>query len=152
MREPLDSHRSQANEPVIPRCQCTNSCRLPLRNAFHEDILAKQAALYAKFAVCTGSSHPCRITTTTSQLLAQLPGCVAFDDHTVASSLTERMDWQIRNTNMKQPLSHLRAPPLDPKQVDAGHRTRPVICKGPPACRVYRPHRPITCRPPRRDD
>lgn len=42
-----------------------------------------------------------------------------FEGHTVASLLTERMEWRIRNNGMKVPLAKSKEIPLDPKWVKA---------------------------------
>lgn len=42
-----------------------------------------------------------------------------FEGHTIASLLTEKMEWQIRNTGLKLPLSHSPEPVLDPKYIEA---------------------------------
>jgi hypothetical protein len=42
-----------------------------------------------------------------------------FEGHTIASLLTDKMEWQIRNTGLRLPLAHLPEPSLDPKYVEA---------------------------------
>lgn len=42
-----------------------------------------------------------------------------FEGHTVASLLTEKMEWRIRNNGMKVPLAKSKEIPLDPKWVKA---------------------------------
>jgi hypothetical protein len=42
-----------------------------------------------------------------------------FMGHTIASLLTERREWEIRNWNLKMPLAKLPEPQLDPKYVEA---------------------------------
>ena len=42
-----------------------------------------------------------------------------FEGHTVASLLTDKIEWQIRNWNLKIPLSHSRPHELDPRFVEA---------------------------------
>ncbi|WP_321967822.1 DUF1329 domain-containing protein [Burkholderia cepacia] len=42
-----------------------------------------------------------------------------FEGHTIATLVTEKMEWQIRNTGLKLTLAHLPEPTLDPKYVEA---------------------------------
>ena len=42
-----------------------------------------------------------------------------FDGHTIASLLTEKLEWQIRNTGLKIPLGHAKPVQLDPKYLEA---------------------------------
>ncbi len=42
-----------------------------------------------------------------------------FDGHTIASLLTDKLEWQIRNTGLKIPLGHAKPVQLDPKYIDA---------------------------------
>ncbi|MGN5478395.1 DUF1329 domain-containing protein [Cupriavidus basilensis] len=42
-----------------------------------------------------------------------------FDGHTIASLLTDRLEWQIRNTGLKIPLGHAKPVQLDPKYIEA---------------------------------
>ncbi|UDM49995.1 DUF1329 domain-containing protein [Cupriavidus sp. MP-37] len=42
-----------------------------------------------------------------------------FDGHTIASLLTEKLEWQIRNTGLKIPLAHAKPVQLDPKYLEA---------------------------------
>lgn len=42
-----------------------------------------------------------------------------FEGHTIASLLTEKVEWQIRNWNLKIPLDHADPVELDPRYIDA---------------------------------
>lgn len=42
-----------------------------------------------------------------------------FDGHTIASLLTDKLEWQIRNTGLKIPLGHAKPVQLDPKYIEA---------------------------------
>lgn len=42
-----------------------------------------------------------------------------FDGHTIASLLTDKVEWQIRNWNLKIPLSHANPVQLDPRYSEA---------------------------------
>src|SRR2546427_5436623 len=42
-----------------------------------------------------------------------------FDGHTIASLLTEKVEWQIRNWNLKIPLGHAKPIQLDPRYTAA---------------------------------
>lgn len=42
-----------------------------------------------------------------------------FQGHTIASLLTEKLEWQIRNWNLKLPLSHAKPVALDPRYLEA---------------------------------
>jgi hypothetical protein len=42
-----------------------------------------------------------------------------FEGHTIASLLTDKLEWQIRNWNLKIPLSHSKPVALDPRYADA---------------------------------
>jgi len=42
-----------------------------------------------------------------------------FEGHTIASLLTEKIEWQIRNWNLKIPLGHAKPSELDPRYIEA---------------------------------
>src|SRR6266850_1986820 len=42
-----------------------------------------------------------------------------FEGHTIASMLTEKIEWQIRNWNLKIPLGHAKPSELDPRYGEA---------------------------------
>src|SRR5882762_9173481 len=42
-----------------------------------------------------------------------------FEGHTIASLLTDKIEWQIKNWNLKIPLGHSKPQELDPRFVEA---------------------------------
>lgn len=59
-----------------------------------------------------------------------------FDGHTIASLLTERMEWRIRNNGWKLPLAKSKEIPLDPKWIKASEANAGKTTINTESCRI----------------
>src|SRR5690606_41752763 len=59
-----------------------------------------------------------------------------FEGHTIASLLTEKLEWRIRNNGMQMPLAASKEVPLDPRWVEASKANAGKTSINKEACRV----------------
>jgi len=104
------------------------------RHALRTPLLAALVAASGAVGIANAAEVPAG-TVITAANIDQLKNDT-FEGHTIASLLTEKLEWRIRTSGMKMPLVASREVPLDPRWVQASQANAGKTSINKEACRV----------------
>src|SRR5690606_26470877 len=104
------------------------------RHTLRTPLLAGLIAASATLGIAKAAEVPAG-TVITAANIDQLKG-QTFEGHAIASLLTEKLEWRIRNNGMQMPLAASKEVPLDPRWVEASKANAGKTSINKEACRV----------------
>ncbi|RRV14718.1 DUF1329 domain-containing protein [Pseudomonas saudiphocaensis] len=104
------------------------------RHTLRTPLLAGVIAASATLGIANAAEVPAG-TVITAANIDQLKS-QTFEGHTIASLLTEKLEWRIRNNGMQMPLAASKEVPLDPRWVEASKANAGKTSINKEACRV----------------
>ncbi|HEY6611071.1 MAG TPA: DUF1329 domain-containing protein, partial [Pseudomonas sp.] len=108
-----------------------NALRFPLRHTLTAGLLAAAGSLSG---LAMAAELPAG-TVISAANIDQIKNDT-FEGHSIASLLTEKMEWRIRNSGWKLPLAPSKEVPLDPRWVKASQANEGKAVINKEACRV----------------